>query len=268
MSLLLEMNGVCKTFNPGSGHERTALKSVTLHLVKGDFVTIVGSNGAGKSTLLAAVCGRTAVDRGEVRVDGHDVTGFPQYRRSLLVSLVHQDPSAGTCGSLTVEENMALAGMRGRRRGLRFALPPAARREFAGRLAMLGLGLENRLHERVATLSGGQRQALTLVMATLHAPAVLLLDEHTAALDPATADRILDATRRIAAAQELTVLMVTHNLQQALECGNRTIMMDGGRIVLDLKGQARRAMTQAELLERFRAATGGRQVLSDRTMLA
>lgn len=265
---MLDVQEVSKAFLRGTSREQIALEGISLKLAGGEFATILGSNGAGKSTLLASIAGLWPVDLGRIRIAGQDVTALAQHRRSPLVSVVYQDPSAGTCGALTIEENMALAHARAGRRGLRPALSRHLRREFAGRLAELGLGLETRLNDRADSLSGGQRQALTLIMATLRRPAILLLDEHTAALDPATAEKVLAATGQIAKVQGLTVLMVTHNLQQALVCGSRTIMMDRGRIVLDLKDPARRGVTQGELLERFRAASKGNHALPDRTLLA
>jgi putative ABC transport system ATP-binding protein len=261
---LLEIRRVNKIFNPGTVNERPALLDIDLEVPSGDFITIIGSNGAGKSTLLNVIAGVYPPDSGNIRLDGQDITAWPEHRRAQYVGRVFQDPLLGTAGSMTVEENLALALRRGQRKRLVRGVTTADRTLFRERLAELGLGLENRLQDKVRLLSGGQRQALTLLMATLKKPQLLLLDEHTAALDPKTAEVILDLTLKLVAEHRLTTLMVTHNLAQALKAGNRTLMMDEGRIVLDLNGEQKRRTTVSDLLALFER----RGVLSDRVLLA
>lgn len=264
---MLQLNAVHKTYWRGTPRERVALYGVDLRLAPGEFVTVVGSNGAGKSSLLGAVSGRVEIDSGAIRIDGTDVSHHPQHRRCRLVSLVLQDPAAGTCGALTVEENMALALGRGRRRGLKWSTGAVSRSFFVERLEPLAMGLERRLGDEVSTLSGGQRQALAMVMATMEEPSLLLLDEHTSALDPSAGEQVLALTQRMVAASGMTVLMITHNLDHALKCGSRTIMMDRGRIVLDLKGPTRQNLRPVDLLARFQSAVG-RSFCEDRSLLA
>jgi len=261
---LLRLENVSKIFNPGTVNERVALAGISLEIQAGDFVTIIGSNGAGKSTLLNVVAGVYPVDAGRLYLGGQDITGWPEHRRARFIGRVFQDPLLGTAASMTVEENLAMALRRGERRRLKKGVTAADRAFFREKLAEMGLGLENRLEEKVRLLSGGQRQALTLLMATLKKPELLLLDEHTAALDPKTAEKVLDLTVQLVEEHRLTTLMVTHNMQQALRAGNRTLMMDEGRIILDLRDQAKQRTTVADLLALFER----RGVYHDRLLLA
>ena len=232
---MLKLEHISKTFHPGTVHEKRALQDLSLHLAPGDFVTIVGSNGAGKSTLFDAIAGTFLPDSGTITLAGADITDLPDYKRSKDIGRMFQDPLKGTAPNMTIEENLALAFLRASRQTSPFSrISKADRALFAERLAQLGLGLENRMKQPVGLLSGGQRQALTLLMATLVTPKLLLLDEHTAALDPATADKVLELTRQIVSENHITCLMITHNMHDALTLGNRTLMMDSGRIVLDL----------------------------------
>lgn len=263
---MIELLGLHKWFHRGTPQEVHALRGVDLTLAPGDFVTVIGSNGAGKSTLLSCVAGTLAVDEGRIRFHGTDVTAWPEWRRAQAIGRVFQDPMRGTCAGGTVAQNLALALRRGQRRGLGPGVRRAELDLFRERLAALGLGLEHRLHDRVGLLSGGQRQALTMVMATLRPPELLLLDEHTAALDPKTAAQILAITERTVAAQGITTLMVTHNLAQAIALGNRLVMMHQGRIVLHLAGPEKARLTVADLLARFHdadAAVSDRMVLGE-----
>lgn len=264
---MLDIDGVCKTFNAGTVNEKTALRDLSLHIGEGEFVTVIGGNGAGKSTLLNAVAGVWAVDRGTIAIGGTDVTRLPEHRRARYIGRVFQDPMMGTAATMQIEENMALAMRRGRRRTLRPGIGRAERETYREMLRILDLGLENRLTAKVGLLSGGQRQALTLLMATLQRPKLLLLDEHTAALDPGTAEKVLELTSRIVAEDHITCLMVTHNMKQALEMGDRVLMMAEGRIVLDVSGQERAGMTVDDLLRRFRAGTG-KELDNDRILLS
>ena len=267
--LMLEMKGVRKTFNPGTVNEKVALDGVSLALEKGDFATIVGSNGAGKSTLFNAITGGFIADEGCIVLGGEDITFTPEYQRSKVIGHLFQDPLKGTAPNMTIEENLALAYLRAGK-AQRAYFSRISRRDkdlFRERLALLGMGLEDRMKQPVGLLSGGQRQALTLLMATLVTPKLLLLDEHTAALDPATADKVLALTREIVSRQGITCLMVTHNMRQALELGNRTLMMDGGRIVFDVQGRERAGMTVDDLLERFRQSAG-QSLDNDRILLS
>ena len=251
---MLTLQNVSKTFNPGTVNEKTALSGIDLHLKRGDFVTILGSNGAGKSTLFGAIAGSFPVDSGKILLDGADITDLPDYKRSKYIGRLFQDPLKGTAPNMTIQENLALAYLRASGRRSPFSMITAAdRREFRERLAQLELGLEDRMEQPVGLLSGGQRQALTLLMATLVTPKLLLLDEHTAALDPATAEKVLDLTQRIVAEHAITCLMITHNIPSALNLGNRTIMMREGRIALELEPERRKTITTTELLEIFRA---------------
>ncbi|MBM6870210.1 ATP-binding cassette domain-containing protein [Pseudoflavonifractor phocaeensis] len=255
---MLTLTSVSKTFNPGTVNEKTALSNLSLTLEHGDFVTIVGSNGAGKSTLFNAIAGDFYVDSGSIRLDGQDITFQPAYRRSRVIGRLFQDPMRGTAPHMSIEENMALAYLRAgkSRRAFFSRVSKADKARFRDQLAKLDMGLEDRMRQPVGLLSGGQRQALTLLMATTVPPKLLLLDEHTAALDPETAEKVLRLTREIVSQSRITCLMITHNLQSALELGNRTLMMDGGRIVLDLKGQARSGLTVEDLLRKFRENVG------------
>lgn len=264
---MLELQNVYKTFNPGTINQKQALNGISLKLQDGDFVTVIGGNGAGKSTTLNAIAGVWPVDAGRILIDGRDVSGLPEYRRAKFLGRVFQDPMTGTAASMSIEENMALAARRGKRRGLGWGVTRAERETYREKLATLHLGLEDRLTAKVGLLSGGQRQAITLLMATLKQPKLLLLDEHTAALDPATAEKVLKLTRSVVAERHITCLMVTHNMQQALEMGNRTIMMNAGRIILDVAGAAREKMTVADLLEQF-AKQAGAQLENDRILLS
>nr|WP_317401160.1 ATP-binding cassette domain-containing protein [uncultured Gemmiger sp.] len=265
---MLELKNVGKTFNPGTVNEKVALTGVNLHLNPGDFATIVGSNGAGKSTLFNAIAGSFIPDTGSIVLDGQDITFLPDYRRSKTIGRMFQDPLRGTAPNMTIEENLALAYLRASGKTSPFSrITRADREQFAGRLAQLGLGLENRMKQPVGLLSGGQRQALTLLMATLVTPKLLLLDEHTAALDPATAEKVLDLTKRIVAENHITCLMITHNMHDALTLGNRTLMMDSGRIVLDIAGPERDGLTVDDLLQRF-AKKAGHALSDDRVLLS
>ena len=253
------------TFNPGTPIETRALRGMSLDIAAGQFVTVIGSNGAGKSTFLNAISGDQMVDRGRIAIDGLDVTNQPVWARAQRVARVFQDPMAGTCEDLTIEENMALAQQRGLRRGLRRAVRPAERDMFRERLATLGLGLENRLSDRIGLLSGGQRQAVSLLMAALQPSRILLLDEHTAALDPRTADFVLRLTSRIVAENQLTTMMVTHSMRQALDVGQRTVMLHQGQVVLDVSGEQRARMDVPDLLDMFEKVRG--EKLADDALL-
>ena len=250
---MLKIHNISKTFNPGTVNEKQALSGLSLHLNKGDFVTILGSNGAGKSTLFNAIAGTFVVDSGSITLDGSDITNQPDYKRSKFIGRMFQDPLKGTAPNMTIEENLALAYMRASSATSPFSMISKKDREgFRDRLAMLDLGLEDRMAHPVGLLSGGQRQALTLLMATLVTPKLLLLDEHTAALDPATAEKVLKLTQQIVKENNITCLMITHNIPSALELGNRTIMMNDGQIVLELEGQTRKDLTTPQLLDLFK----------------
>lgn len=253
---MIRIRGYTQYFHRGSVNEIRALNHIDLDFAKGDFVTLIGSNGAGKSTLLNGLAGLHRPDAGGFYIGDTDVTHWPEHRRAAFIGRVFQDPLVGTCASMSIEQNLALAVKRGRRRGLGKGVKKRQREFFADQLGILGLGLENRLKTSVGLLSGGQRQALTMVMATLEKPDVLLLDEHTAALDPKTARQIIDLTERIVAARQLTTLMVTHNMSQALELGNRLIMLHQGSIILDVSGEEKKGLTVEDLLERFYTAQG------------
>ncbi|MEX0815797.1 MAG: ABC transporter ATP-binding protein [Dongiaceae bacterium] len=263
---MIRVRGLNVTFARGTPMQTPALRGLDLDIPAGQFVTVIGSNGAGKSTLLNAITGDVALDSGSVAIDETEVTRWPAPRRAALVARVFQDPMVGSCESLTIEENMALAAARGSRRGLRRALDRASRERFRETLAGLGIGLESRLTDRMGLLSGGQRQAVSLLMATLAATRILLLDEHTAALDPKTAEFVLKLTNEIVAAQRLTTLMVTHSMRQALDCGERTVMLHEGRIVLDIAGAERRGLDVPDLLDLF-ARQRGQQLADDSLLL-
>lgn len=262
---MLELNNITKRFFPGTVNERTALDSLSLRLDKGDFVTVIGSNGAGKSTMLNVISGRYTPESGSIHVNSSDVTRVPEHKRARWVARVFQDPMAGTAPHLTIEENLAIAFRRGERRGLWLAVTRAKRQEFRAALEQLELGLENRLEMRVGMLSGGQRQALSLLMAAHTRPSILLLDEHTAALDPSRAELITRLTGEMVGEHNLTALMVTHNMHQAIELGNRLIMMHEGRVVLEVDEEAKKSITAEQLLEEFGKIKGA--TLSDRTLL-
>ena len=248
---MLELKNIYKTFNPGTINEKRALNGLNLKLNEGDFVTVIGGNGAGKSTMLNAVAGTWPVDEGQILIDNIDVTKLSEHKRATYLGRVFQDPMTGTAATMGIEENLALAKRRGKSRLLRSGITKAEREEYKELLKILGLGLEDRLTSKVGLLSGGQRQALTLLMATLQKPKLLLLDEHTAALDPATAEKVLALTKKIVAENHITCLMITHNIPSALSLGNRTIMMNNGRIVLELAGAERENMTTEQLLKVF-----------------
>jgi putative ABC transport system ATP-binding protein len=262
---MIEIDGLHVTFGRGTVLETRALAGIDLAIPQGQFVTVIGSNGAGKSTLLNALTGDAAPDAGRIVIEGQDVTPWRPPQRARLIARVFQDPLAGSCEALTIEENLALADARGRRRGLRPALDAPLRERLRARLARLGLGLERRLADRMGLLSGGQRQAVSLLMATLAPMKILLLDEHTAALDPKTAEFVLELTREVVAEQRLTTLMVTHSMRQALDCGERTIMLHEGRICLDVAGSERAGLGVADLVARFADARG--QALEDDALL-
>ena len=264
---MLELHQVCKTFNPGTVNEKAALNHLSLTLEEGDFVTVIGGNGAGKSTMLNAISGVWPVDEGTIRIDGVDVTELSEHRRAVYLGRVFQDPMVGTAGNMTIEENLALAARRGEKRTLRWGIRKSEREQFKELLRPLGLGLEDRLTAKVGLLSGGQRQALTLLMASLKKPKVLLLDEHTAALDPKTAAKVLELSDQIVEEHKLTTLMVTHNMKDAIAHGNRLIMLDAGRVILDIRGEDKKKLTVPDLLARFTAASG-EEVESDRLLLA
>ena len=265
---MLRIDNISKTFNPGTVNEKTALDGLSLHLAPGDFATIIGSNGAGKSTLLNAVAGSFFVDSGSITLGGEDVTFTPNHKRSRVIGRLFQDPLRGTAPSLTIEENLALAYLRSSEGTAPLSRIRKKDKEFfAEQLKLLGMGLEDRMRQPVGLLSGGQRQALTLLMATLVTPRLLLLDEHTAALDPATAEKVLELTRAIVSEHHITCLMVTHNMRQALDLGTRTLMMAEGRIVLDVSGQERAGMTVDDLLRRFKTGTG-HDLDNDRILLS
>ena len=253
------------TFNPGTPIETRALSGMSLDIPAGQFVTVIGSNGAGKSTFLNAISGDLSVDTGRISIDGQDVTRQPVWERAQRVARVFQDPMAGTCEDLTIEENMALAQQRGKRRGLIGAVKAGERDMFRARLATLGLGLENRLTDRIGLLSGGQRQAVSLLMAALQPSRILLLDEHTAALDPRTADFVLQLTARIVSENQLTTMMVTHSMRQALDVGQRTVMLHQGQVVLDVSGDERARLDVPDLLQMFEKVRG--EKLADDALL-
>ena len=253
---MLELKELCKTFHPGTVNAKTALNHLSLTLEDGDFVTVIGGNGAGKSTLLNAIAGVFPVDSGSIVLDGEDMTDLPEHKRAALLGRVFQDPQMGTAPTMQIDENLALAARRGQRRGLKWGVTRAEREKYRTLLADLGLGLEDRMSTKVGLLSGGQRQALTLRMAPLKKPKLLLLDEHTAALDPKTAMKVLETSQRIVERDGLTTLMITHNMKDAIAYGNRLIMMDAGTVVLDVKGEEKQQLTVPDLIRRFSAASG------------
>ncbi len=257
---MLKIENVCKTFNAGTVNEKVALKGLNLELREGDFVTVIGGNGAGKSTMLNAITGVFGVDAGKILIDGVDVTGLPEYKRAKYIGRVFQDPMMGTAATMQIEENLALAARRGKKRTLRTGITRAEREDYRERLKILDLGLEDRMTAKVGLLSGGQRQALTLLMATLQRPKLLLLDEHTAALDPKTAAKVLDATQKIVEKDHLTTLMITHNMRDAIAYGNRLIMMYNGHVVVDVSGEEKKNLTVEQLLNLFSQASGSDEV--------
>ena len=264
---MLELKNIRKTFNPGTVNEKVALNNLNLTLHDGDFVTVIGGNGAGKSTMLNAICGTFAVDEGQILLDGKDITRLPEHKRAQYLGRVFQDPMMGTAATMQIEENLALAARRGKRRTLRPGISRAERENYREQLKILDLGLENRLTAKVGLLSGGQRQALTLLMATLQQPKLLLLDEHTAALDPKTAAKVLEATERIVTRSNLTTLMITHNMRDAITYGNRLIMMYDGHIVVDVSGEEKKHLTVEHLLGLFSQASGSTEV-NDKMVLS
>ena len=264
---MLDLINVKKTFNPKTVNEKVALNGVNLHLNDGDFVTVIGGNGAGKSTTLNAIAGVWPVDEGQIIIDGTDITNLSEHRRAALLGRVFQDPMTGTAATMQIEENLALAARRGEKRTLRAGITRAEREEYREKLKTLGLGLEDRMTSKVGLLSGGQRQALTLLMATLKKPRLLLLDEHTAALDPRTADKVLTLSRQIIEENKLMTMMVTHNMRDAIAYGNRLIMMHEGRIILDIAGEEKKNLTVENLLEQF-ARVSGDEFANDRALLS
>ena len=264
---MLIIDNVRKVFNEGTVNEKVALDGLNLHLKKGDFVTVIGGNGAGKSTMLNSVAGVYGVDSGKIIIDGVDVTRLPEYKRAKFIGRVFQDPMMGTAATMQIEENMALAARRGKPRTLRAGITAKEREDYKERLKILDLGLEDRLTAMVGLLSGGQRQALTLLMATMQEPKLLLLDEHTAALDPKTAAKVLEATQRIVERNNLTTLMITHNMRDAIQYGNRLVMMYNGHIVVDVSGEEKKNLTVEQLLELFSKASGSDEA-NDKLLLS
>ncbi len=264
---MLELIDVKKTFNPGTVNAKKALQGVNLHLNEGDFVTIIGGNGAGKSTVMNAIAGVWPIDSGVIRIDGKEVMSLPEYKRAKYLGRVFQDPMMGTAATMEIQENLAIAARRGKHRTLRWGISSAEKKKFREQLSILNLGLEDRLTAKVGLLSGGQRQALTLLMATLNDPKLLLLDEHTAALDPKTAKKVLDLTDSIIKEKKLTAMMVTHNMKDAIAHGNRLIMMHEGRIIFDVSGEEKKALTVEALLAKF-SETSGQEFANDRALLS
>lgn len=264
---MLEIKDVFKTFNAGTINEKRALNGVNLTLQEGDFVTIIGGNGAGKSTTLNMIAGVYPIDKGTIKIDGVDVSTWPEYKRAKFLGRVFQDPMMGTAAGMQIDENLALAYRRGKKRGLRWGVTNEERELYREELKILGLGLEDRMTSKVGLLSGGQRQALTLLMATLQKPKVLLLDEHTAALDPKTAKTVLDLTEKIIEEDHLTALMVTHNMKDAIRMGNRLIMMQDGRVIYDVSGEEKKNLQVSDLLAKFQEASGT-EFANDRMILS
>ena len=264
---MLDINHVYKSFNIGTPVQKDALIDLNLHLNEGEFVTIIGGNGAGKSTMLNAIAGVFPVERGTVSINGCDVTKEPEYKRAKYIGRVFQDPLLGTAGDMWIEENLALAIRRGKTRNFKWGISNKEREQYRELLKTLDLGLESRLNSKVGLLSGGQRQALTLLMATIKKPELLLLDEHTAALDPKTAQKVLDITNKVVTENNLTTLMVTHNMKDAIKYGNRLIMMDNGSIIYDVSGEEKQKLKVSDLLDKFEQASGG-EFANDRMMLS
>ncbi|MDD6261646.1 MAG: ABC transporter ATP-binding protein [Eubacteriales bacterium] len=263
---MLQLENLSKTFNPGTVNAKLALDNISLTLNDGDFVTVIGGNGAGKSTMLNAIAGVWRPDSGRVIIDGVDVTGLPEYKRAKFLGRVFQDPMMGTAANMWLEENLAIANRRGKKRTLRWAITSKERNEYREMLKELDLGLETRLTTRVGLLSGGQRQAVTLLMATMNKPKLLLLDEHTAALDPKTSEKVLSLTDKFINEEKLTALMITHNMKDAIVHGNRLIMMNAGRIIFDVSGEEKKKLTVEALLEQFSKASG-QEFANDRALL-
>ena len=264
---MLKIENIFKTFNAGTVNEKAALQGLNLHSKEGDFVTVIGGNGAGKSTMLNAVTGVFGIDSGKVLIDGVDVTHLPEYKRAKYIGRVFQDPMMGTAATMQIEENLALAARRGKPRTLRVGITKAEREEYREKLKILGLGLENRMTAKVGLLSGGQRQALTLLMASMNKPKLLLLDEHTAALDPKTAAKVLEITDKIVTENHLTTLMITHNMRDAIAHGNRLIMMQDGHVIVDVEGEDKKKLTVEDLLKLF-AQASGQEFANDRAILS
>ena len=264
---MLDLINIHKTFNPGTINEKVALNGVDLHLNDGDFVTVIGGNGAGKSTTLNAIAGVWPVDNGSVIIDGVNVTGLPEHKRAKYLGRVFQDPMTGTAGNMNIEENLALAARRGEHRTLRWGVSKKEKESFRELLKTLDLGLENRMTAKVGLLSGGQRQAITLLMATLKQPKLLLLDEHTAALDPETAAKVLDITDKIINENHLTTIMITHNMKDAIKHGNKLVMFHEGKIIIEISGEEKKKLTVEDLLEMFNKASGT-EFANDRAILS
>lgn len=263
---MLTLANVRKTFNKGTVNEKVALQGIDLHLDRGDFVTVIGGNGAGKSTMLNMIAGVYPLDSGTITLDGHDISRLSEHARAAYLGRVFQDPMRGTAADMQIDENLALAARRGKSRTLRWGITKAERANYVDELAKLGLGLETRLSDKVGLLSGGQRQALTLLMATLQRPDLLLLDEHTAALDPKTAAKVLELTGQIVSEEGLTTLMVTHNMHDAIRMGNRLIMMADGKIIYDVRGEEKASLHRADLMRKFEEAAG-EEFANDRMLL-
>ena len=264
---MLTLTNVRKTFNRGTINEKVALQGVDLHLDRGDFVTVIGGNGAGKSTMLNMIAGVYPLDSGTITLDGHDISQLSEHARAAYLGRVFQDPMRGTAADMQIDENLALAARRGKSRTLRWGITKSERESYVEELRKLGLGLESRLSDKVGLLSGGQRQALTLLMATLQRPDLLLLDEHTAALDPKTAAKVLELTEQIVAEEGLTTLMVTHNMHDAIRLGNRLIMMADGKIIYDVRGEEKASLHRADLMRKFEEAAG-EELANDRMLLS
>ncbi len=265
---MLELNNIHKTFNAGTINEKIALNGLSLKLNEGDFCTIIGGNGAGKSTMLNAIAGVWPVDSGSIQLDDTDVTGLSEHKRAPYLGRVFQDPMMGTVADMEIIENLAIAARRGQRRTLRWGVTKAEKEKYREMLKAFDLGLENRMTSKVGLLSGGQRQAITLLMATIKKPKLLLLDEHTAALDPKTAAKVLELSDKIIAENKLTALMVTHNMHDAIVHGNRLIMMNNGKVIYDVSGEEKKKLKTADLLKKFSEASGGEELDNDRMLLA
>ena len=263
---MLEVKEIRKTFNKGTINEKRALQGLSLHLNDGDFVTVIGGNGAGKSTMMNAIAGVWPVDSGSIKIDGVDITKRPEYKRAKYIGRVFQDPMMGTAANMMIEENLAIASRRGKVPGLAWSQKASQKEKFREMVAELDLGLEDRLSSKVGLLSGGQRQAVTLLMATINKPKLLLLDEHTAALDPKTAAKVLELTEKIVARDHLTTLMITHNMRDALRCGNRLIMLHNGQIIIDVAGEEKKNLDVPDLLKMFEKASGS-EMANDRMLL-
>ena len=264
---MLELKGICKTFNPNTINAKVALNHLNLTLNDGDFVTVIGGNGAGKSTMLNAIAGVFQVDEGTITIDGQDVTKLPEHKRAAFLGRVFQDPMMGTAPTMQIEENLALAARRGQRRGLKWGITAVERADYKELLRSLDLGLEDRMTAKVGLLSGGQRQALTLLMATIQKPKLLLLDEHTAALDPKTAAKVLELSDKLVRENHLTAMMVTHNMRDAIYYGNRLIMMNNGRVIFDVSGEEKKNLTVEALIAKF-SENSGEEFSNDRALLS